>query len=60
MCLVVSKVTGTNCRESGEGVTEEEEEQAAEAQGWEAVWDGGDGGQKDEVQLCRLGESDVG
>lgn len=64
MCPVVSKVAGTDCRDSGEGVTEEEEEEeeerAAEAQGWEAVWDEGDGGEKDEVQLCRLSESDVG
>lgn len=30
------------------------------AQGWEAVWDEGDGGEKDEVQRCRLSESDVG
>lgn len=42
------------------GNSEEEEERAAEAQGGEAVWDEGDGGEKDEVQLCRLSESDVG
>lgn len=60
MCSVVSKVAGIDCRDSGEGVTEEEGERAAEAQGWEAVWDEGDGGEKDEEQLCRLSESDVG
>lgn len=32
----------------------------AEARGWEAVWDEGDGGEEDEVRRCRLSEGDVG